>query len=152
MPDVVHNQGLTKLSPTTTVRAAVEIMAKRRIGVVMVVEGGALQGIFSERDLVSRVIACRRDPDQTTLAEVMTPSPVTISPEASVTEALALMESNGIRHLPVTVEDRVVGMVSIRDLFAVIRRELESDLRERDEFIYGASFSPVEPESPRFAA
>ncbi|MBI1205857.1 MAG: CBS domain-containing protein [Azospirillum sp.] len=143
IPDVIHDQVLTCLLPTTTVRAAVEEMARQKIGAVMVCEKTGLKGIFTERDLAFRVVAVGKNPETTLISEVMTSSPLTLKPDATVFEAMTLMERRKFRHLPVVDSDNLlVGMVSIRDLFAVVRNQLEAELKERDEFIYGTSYSP----------
>jgi len=142
MPDVVSQQVLSTLPSTATVREAVTMMAQRRIGAILVVEDDRLVGIFTERDAIVRVLAAERDPKTTPLSVVMTPDPDTLPPEAPAGDALNLMEARNYRHMPVVSEGKVVGMVSIRDLFAVNRRQLEMELRQRDDFIYGTSFSP----------
>lgn len=141
MPDVIQAQDLITFSPTTLVRAAVRKMTDRRIGAVMVTEDGALKGIFTERDLIVRVVAQGRDPDTTTLAEVMTANPDTLPPDALAFAAFELMLSRSYRHLPVVDNGKIVGIVSIRDLFTVVKAQLEQDLKEREEFIFGSSYS-----------
>ena len=116
--------------PEDTVQAAAEEMAEHRCGSVLVVEGGRLVGIFTTRDAVERVFACGRDPQRTRLAEVMTGEPETIGPQHSVDEAIRRMDEFGYRHLPVIEAERVVGVLSIRDLsiedLAAMHAELES--------------------------
>lgn len=144
MPGIVSGQSLSIVDPSLNVRAATELMAQRRIGVVMVAEGDRLVGIFSERDLVTRVVAARRDPDTTTLAEVMTRNPETILPTASPSAALTLMNDLGVRHLPILERDgRIVGMLSVRDLYAALHRQMADDLHERDAYIYGGGYDFV---------
>jgi CBS domain-containing protein len=99
---------------TTTVRAAAELMKKNRYGAVLVTEGEQLLGIFTERDAVFRVIAVGRDPDATTLAEVMTKDPKTIASDKAFGHAMLLMHEGGFRHVPVVDEGKLVGMVSSR--------------------------------------
>jgi len=77
------------------------MMATRAVGAVLVVKDDKLLGIFTERDVVFRVVACDLDPDATRLSEVMTPEPKTIAPEKAFGVAMALMHENGFRHLPV---------------------------------------------------
>lgn len=141
MPDVIQAQDLVTFPPTTLVRAAVRKMTDKRIGAVMVTEDGALKGIFTERDLTVRVVAQGRDPDTTTLAEVMTANPDTLPPDALAFAAFEMMLSHTYRHLPVVDNGKVVGIISIRDLFSVVKAQLEQDLKERDEFIFGSSYS-----------
>ncbi|HYD29549.1 MAG TPA: CBS domain-containing protein [Azospirillaceae bacterium] len=141
MPDVINQQNLTVFPPTASVREAARAMAAKRIGAVLVVEGGALAGIFTERDLAVRVVAPGRDPDGTMLSEVMTGAPDVLRPDATAYDALSLMEAHNYRHLPVMDDDRLVGIVSIRDLFAVVKDQLEQDVKDRDAFIFGTSYA-----------
>jgi CBS domain-containing protein len=89
-------------------------MARRKVGAVMVVEGKRLVGIFTERDAVVRVMARGRDAKATRLAEVMTPSPQTMSPDELFGHALLVMHENGFRHVPVIENGEPVGIVSSR--------------------------------------
>ncbi len=115
-------------APDQTVAEAVETMAGHRIGVVPVVENGRLVGIFSERDLLRRVGAKGRSPEKTSVREVMTPDPVTASPDEDRQSALRKMKSVGCRHLPIVVNETVIDMLSMRDL-------LNEELEERDREI-----------------
>jgi len=141
IPDVIKDQTLTCLPAGAGVREAARIMAERRIAAVLVTEGRRLVGIFTERDLTTRVVAAGRDPDATRLGEVMTADPDTLDPDATAGAALALMERHRYRHLPVVRGDEVVGIVSIRDLFAVVRAHLEDEIKDRDAFIFGSQYS-----------
>ena len=140
VPDIVSNQTLTTLAPQTTVREAAKLMTERKIGAIMVVESGRLVGIFSERDVLGRVVARGLDPDKTSLRETMTPNPLTVGPEDSPSAALEMMAQRGFRHLPVVEGERIVGMVSIRDLYAAIKVELEEEVHERESFIFGSNY------------
>jgi CBS domain-containing protein len=99
----------------TSVSDAAQLMASARVGAVMVVDSEKLVGIFTERDAVFRVIAPGLEPRTTNLADVMTPSPLTVDPERSFGFALQLMHEHGFRHVPVVENDRPVGIVSARD-------------------------------------
>lgn len=146
IPDVVSDQELACVTGEATVREAVRMMADRRIAAVLVTESMQLKGIFTERDLAVRVVAVGRDPETTRVSEVMTADPDTLSPDAGAGEALNLMETRRYRHLPVVAEDgTVVGMVSIRDLFSVVRDHLESEIKDREAFIFGSSYSAGAP-------
>jgi CBS domain-containing protein len=104
------------LPPGASVKEAAECMRDRRVGAVLVTEGDCrLVGIFTGRDAVCRVLAEGRDPAETTLAEVMTPSPDTIPPGRHAIEALRLMQDARFRHLPIVDGERVVGIVSRGD-------------------------------------
>jgi len=141
VPDLVFDQVLTIVPPTCTVIEAAKAMAHRNIGAVIVAEHGMLSGIFSERDLAHRVVARGRDPEITQMRDVMTASPETVGPDDSPSQALTLMRKHGCRHLPVVDGARIVGMLSIRDLYAAIQQDLEDDLRMRDELFMGSGYS-----------
>src|SRR5437764_13610076 len=94
---------------------AAAVMAQRRVGSILIVEGERLAGIFSERDIV-RAISHSHDAVRDPVAHWMTRRPVTIGPDASAEEALEKMLAGGFRHLPVLQGERLVGMVSMRDL------------------------------------
>jgi CBS domain-containing protein len=114
--------------PEQTVIDAVALMAARRIGAVPVVADGRLVGIFSERDLMRRVVAIGRPIDKTRIAEVMTPDPVTASPSDERADAVRKMDAVECRHLPIVQHGALVDMLSIRDLLFV-------ELEERAEAI-----------------
>lgn len=142
IPDVITSQELVCMTPATPVRDAVRMMAEKRIGAILVMENGRLKGIFTERDVTVRVVAAGRNAETTALEEVMTASPDTLPPEAKAIEALTLMEERRYRHLPVVAADGAVkGIVSIRDLFAVVRLSLEEEIKTREEFMFGSGYS-----------
>jgi predicted transcriptional regulator len=131
------------LGPEDRVAEAVRIMAERRVGAVLVCDGGRLVGIFSERDLLRRVVAAGHDPAATPLRDVMTREPATAAPEDSSARAIAKMRVVGCRHLPILQGDHVVDTISIRDL---LFRELEArdgDIEELRRYIHGDSPDPA---------
>jgi CBS domain-containing protein len=140
VPDVISGQTLQKVSPQENVRAAAKMMREKRIAAVVVMEGERLVGIITERDMTCRVVAAGLDPDATSCKDVMTANPDTLSPDDTASDALNMMRERNYRHLPVVKGDRVVGMVSVRDLYAVYKTELEEDLKDRNAFIYGESY------------
>jgi len=127
VPDVVSNQQLLEMPPTATVRSAARAMRERHVGAVLVTRGGRLDGIFTERDMVNRVVADGRDPDQTPLADVMTAHPDTIAPATTAIEALRRMDDGGYRHLPIVERGRVVGIVSRRDCHGDEKARLDDE-------------------------
>ena len=139
VPDIISKQTLTTLASDVTVRHAARIMAERHIGAILITENGRLEGIFTERDVLNRVVAPGKDPETVKIGEVMTRNPDTVSPDASALDTLILMQSKGYRHLPVLDGGELVGIVSIRDLFSAVKRELEEDIQEREAFIFGAT-------------
>jgi len=102
--------------PHATVFEAVQKMVEARIGAVLVVDEGRLVGIFSERDVLVRVVSLHRDPLTTPVAHVMTIDPITIDASMPVDEVLDQHSGKEFRHLPVLDDGHLVGMVSVRDL------------------------------------
>jgi CBS domain-containing protein len=125
--DIIKNQQPITAPASMSVRQAASVMKQRRIGAMMVVEAGVLVGIFTERDALNGVVAEGRDTLITTLAEVMTHNPQTVSPDASFTAALELMHAGRFRHVPVVENGIPVGMISVRDAMG---SELESFVYE----------------------
>jgi CBS domain-containing protein len=111
-PEVVHDQTLLHLPATATVREAAREMRTRHVGAVLVVAGTRLEGIFTERDMVNRVVAEGLDPDGTKLAEVMTRNPDTVGPNDTALVALRRMQDGAYRHLPVVDSGRLVGIIA----------------------------------------
>lgn len=128
VPHAIGVQRIVSVSPMTPVADAAREMTRRRIGAVLVVDDGELQGIFTERDALTRVLAEDRDPSTTLLGEVMTRHPDTIAPGETVAAALAMMNEHGYRHLPVVDGEKIVGIVSIRDLYRSIKEQMDADL------------------------
>src|SRR6185436_17440085 len=104
------------VSPQTTIGEAIAAMNQRRIGSILVMDGERLVGIFTERDVLTRVVPQQLDPRRTPVGEVMTRNPITISPNRTVQEAMMVMTDTHHRHLPVVQGAKVVGLVSIGDL------------------------------------
>ncbi len=124
---MAEGRDLLELPATASVLDAACAMRDWSVGAVLITDQGRLAGIFTERDMISRVVAFDREPKTTPLAEVMTKDPSTISPKATALEALRLMEDGGYRHLPVVAGKRLVGIVSRRDFFGSEKAQLESE-------------------------
>lgn len=129
---VIEGRPLHAAPSGTTVQEAARLMAERRIGALLVVDGGRLVGIFSERDALNRVLARALDPATTPLACVMTPDPHTVAIDKPLAFALHVMHAEGFRHMPVTDGGRPVGMVSVRDALGLEIAAFERDLAQRD--------------------
>jgi CBS domain-containing protein len=123
--DLISNQDTYGAEANQTVLEVVKAMVSRNIGAVPVLHDGRLVGIFSERDLMSRVVAEGRDPRTAPVEQVMTRDPLTVSPTESVENCMLLMRRHGFRHLPICEGRRVVAVVSLRDI-------LLHDLTEKD--------------------
>jgi CBS domain-containing protein len=105
------------IQPSATAFEAAQMMLNEGIGALVVLDGGRLAGIISERDIVGRVVSKRRDPDKTLVSEVMTADVRTITDEHSIESALEIMHRQKFRHLPlVDARGQVIGMVSMRAL------------------------------------
>ncbi len=107
---------LYTIAPTATVHDAVQQMIAAMIGSVLVVEEGNLVGIFTERDVLVRVVGPNRDPMTTPVSYVMTHDPVTAESTTTVQEVIDLHSGKSFRHLPIVDNGRLVGMVSMRDV------------------------------------
>ena len=118
--ELIRGQELAQLQSANTIREAARYMVEHGVGSVLVMEDGALRGIFTERDALRIFVATRRNPDYTRLADVMTGAPQTLAPDATPQDAARRMAEGKFRHLPVVDQDgRVLGVVSQRDLIAV---------------------------------
>ena len=108
---------LISVTPKHTIREAAAVLSSHNIGAAPVLSGEQLVGIFTERDILRKVVAAGRHPESVVVADVMTPNPQTISVESPLVYALSIMIERKFRHLPVVDESsRVVGMLSIRDI------------------------------------
>ncbi len=130
MGDLVRDQRPLVMPPEATVQDACAAMHWRRVGAVLVVEGGdRLRGIFTGRDAV-RCLADRRDPGKTRLCDVMTRDPACLRPEDSVIDAMRILRDGGFRHLPVATEEgRVVGIVSRYDFRGAEHARDQEDIK-----------------------
>lgn len=122
------------VSPEKSVSHAAGLMASKNAGAVMVITGDKLIGIFTERDVVFRVIAKGLDPKVTPLSAVMTPEPKTLSPTQSYGHALVIMQENGFRHIPVMENGCPIGIISSRNAMDPELEEFVSDARRREHF------------------
>ncbi len=122
-----------------TVGEVSRYMSERKIGAVAVVRGKQLVGIFSERDVMTRVVAQGRDPWKTKVGDVMTHNPWVVPPNETVENCLVLMKQRGFRHLPVCEGEDLIGMISLRDLLAHEVEEKEEEVRQMRAYIHTAS-------------
>jgi CBS domain-containing protein len=126
--DLIAGQDLCVISKQETVFDAACLMAEKRIGAVPVVEGELVVGIFSERDIMNRVVAKNLNPQKTLVEQVMTKDLIVGSPDEDIEQILYRMKQSNIRHLPIVHEGKLVGILSLRDL-------LQADLNEKDQEI-----------------
>lgn len=113
---ILAGRPLHSVTPQMTLRAAARQMAEHRVGAVAVLEGEALVGILSERDIVFRAVAQGLHSDDTPVSAVMTADPVTVGIDEAVSNTLAARLGDAFRHLPVMEGGRVVGLLSYRDI------------------------------------
>jgi CBS domain-containing protein len=138
--DVLAKKGgdVASVSPSATVRDAATLMQERHIGAVMVVEGGEILGIFTERDVLYRVVAGRKDPDKTLVKDVMTAKVAFCTRDTLLEGCRAIMTRHKLRHLPVVEDGRLVGMISSGDILARELQDHEETIRYLHEYMHGA--------------
>jgi CBS domain-containing protein len=123
--------------PKATVLHAVEVMCGKKVGSLLVIEGGAPVGIITERDLMTDVVLARRDPAATRVEEVMATDVVCVDPSTPTEEAMAIMTEKRCRHLPVVEGTKIVGVISIGDLVRWASRNHEFQVRMLTDYIHG---------------
>lgn len=123
------------VSPQTSVFDALHLMAEKNIGAVLVMEGGELAGILSERDYARKIILKGKASQDTLVTEIMTSQVITITPEHSLDACMAIMSDKRIRHLPVVENDVVTGMVSISDVVTAIIRLQKDTIEQLHSYI-----------------
>ena len=130
---------LHALGPDNSVRDAVALMNRRNIGAVLVMNPAEeLLGVFTERDVLRRVLEPHLDPDATPLERVMTREVFWLSPDSSVDDAMAMVAERNVRHLPVMEGSRVLGMISVRDLTAAVVESRDIELAELTSYVHGS--------------
>jgi CBS domain-containing protein len=123
--ELVKDRKTYSIDATKTVLEAARYMMEHNIGAVAVLRNGELAGIFSERDVLNRVVAAGRTPGHTTVAEVMTPNPRAVNLDENMDECLFIMQEFGFRHLPIVEGKQVKGLLSLRDIVNHQAAEIE---------------------------
>ena len=131
--DFMTSEDVLTIPADTTLGQAARLMRGRNVGAAVVTEGERIVGIFTERDLL-RAIADSRHPDQGQVQSYMTPDPLTLPPDHSPSEAARIMSERKFRHIPVVDADRLVGIVSIRDLVGAGLQMLSDDAHVGSDF------------------
>ena len=133
--EIVQGESLYFVQTEQTVLEAAQLMAEKNIGAVPVLDGDHLVGIFTERDLMRRVVAAGKAPAQVTVGEVMSTDLVVGEVDESYEDALCKMQHHNCRHLPVVSGGRLVGIVSLRDLLTLDRDAKEEEIQLLDAYI-----------------
>lgn len=137
---LLGNRPVFGVRPEMSVLDVARYMSEKRVGAVLVLGPGGEGplGIFSERDLMERVVVGGADPARSRVDQVMTRDVVTASPDASSADCMQKMQARGCRHLPIVEDGRVVGMISLRDLLHVEIDEKNEEIRWMNAYIHDA--------------
>ena len=130
-------QRLVSVPPDVSVLDAIKVLAQEDIGAATVMEGDRLAGIFSERDYTRKVILQGRSSSTTRVEEIMTRNVICVTPRTRTRECMQLMTEKAIRHLPVVDDQRVIGMVSIRDIVSDIIADQDFTIEQLEHYISG---------------
>jgi CBS domain-containing protein len=132
--------GFHAIGPGATAYDALELMAEKNVGALLVVEQGLLAGVFSERDYARKVILKGKSSKTTLVRELMSSPPISISPDATLHECMVLMTDQHVRHLPVMDRETLLGVISIGDAVNAIISEQESTIEELEDYIAGTGY------------
>ena len=125
------------IRPDNTVYEAIQSMATKKVGALLVMKGVALKGIISERDYAREVILKGRSSTDTRVDEIMSSNVISVSSSESVEASLAVMTDNHIRHLPIVDENMVIGVLSLGDLVKTIINDQQSTIQQLENYIRG---------------
>jgi len=137
--DLVKDRDVYFVETSRSVLDTVRFMAEKNIGAVAVVRGEELVGIFSERDLMKRVVAQGKNPSATTVEEVMTADPLVVSPQEEITDCMRMMKEHSFRHLPICDGRKLKGLLSLRDLLLHDLVEKDGEIQSMRAYISSAS-------------
>jgi CBS domain-containing protein len=128
---------VVSVPPSVTAFNALEVMRDMNVGGLLVVDQDRLVGIFTERDYARKVILQGKTSREIQVSELMTPNPITVTPDTSIEECMGLMTNKFIRHLPVTEGDKIVGVISIGDVVRFIIDEQRYIIEHLEHYITG---------------
>jgi CBS domain-containing protein len=134
--EIMRPEFLFVVQRGATVKDAVQVMTANNVGIVLVLEGERLVGVFSERDVVRRVVDRGLDPARTPVGDVMTTQLVVGDPDEDYQSAIRKMDQSNIRHLPVVKGSKMLSMISIRDLIRVDMQDKGEEIRYLREYLY----------------
>jgi CBS domain-containing protein len=129
--------GVCAVQPETPVYSALEIMAEKDIGAVLVIEDGLLRGVFSERDYARKVILHGKTSRETQVREIMSAEPIVVTPAQTVEDCQHLMTEYRVRYLPVVDQGAILGVLSIGDLVNWTLRRQEEEIHHLQHYIVG---------------
>jgi signal-transduction protein with cAMP-binding, CBS, and nucleotidyltransferase domain len=136
--DIVYDRELFHVEEGYSVADVARRMAELHVGAIVVLNGDRLRGVFSERDLMKRVVLERRNTETTRVEAVMSTAVTTVDEEASLGEAMELMQVHNCRHLPVTRASRVIGFLSMRDLMNYELARKTEELHHMHAYVHGS--------------
>ena len=138
--DVLGSKGseVWSIGPDETVYQALELMAAKQVGALLVLHEGKVAGIFSERDYARKVILKGKSSKELPVSKIMSTQVLWVSPARTIEEAMALMTSKHIRHLPVLEDDELIGFISIGDVVKALIEEREFVIGQLENYIRGA--------------
>ncbi len=142
LAQLLRSRNLVICSLRATVYDAADLMCNAGVGAIPILDREELVGVFSERDIMTRVLVPGRDPRTTSVGSVMTRSVVTASLHDRRSECLAMMREGGFRHLPVLAEGRVIAMISMRDLLRDEIQEQGEEIRGLRAYLHQTPVSP----------
>jgi CBS domain-containing protein len=133
--DLVRNNQVLTVTENDSVSEAARIMSEHNIGAVPVLNDGELVGVFSERDIMKRVVAEGLDPRKIRVSEVMSTGVWAVGPDEPVESCMVLMKMHGVRHLPILERNRLLGVVSLRDILLHEVTEMDGEVRAMRAYI-----------------
>ncbi len=135
--NILDSKGYSIFSvePTITVYHAIELMCEKNIGGLLIVENNKLVGIFTERDYARKLILKGKSSRDTSIGELMTANPYTVSTKSSIEECMQIMSDRHFRHLPVVDDDKLVGMISIGDVVRQVINDQKSVIEHLQQYI-----------------
>lgn len=136
--DLIKDRQTYTVQDGQSVLDVAKFLVEHNIGAVPVLHDKQLVGIFSERDIMKRVVAELRDPRTTKVSDIMTKGPVTVTPESTVEECMVLMRDHNCRHLPICEDNRLWGLISLRDVLAHEVAEKDEEARHLKAYIHSS--------------
>ena len=126
------------ITPDTSVYHALELMVEKNVSALLVMENDKLAGIFTERDYARKVVLKGKRSKETQIGEIMTSNLITVSPDSTIDECMALMTGKYIRHLPVVADGKLAGIISIGDVVRRIIEDQKSIIGHMEQYIAGS--------------